>query len=168
MKTSVYKKLLILTLATLVSIMAKGQVQDSLMDYLEIAARNNPVVLQKLAEYEASLQKIPQVGSLPDPEWSTGIFLSPMELVGGKQVADLRLMQMFPWFGTLKAARDEMSLMAKAAFEVLRDAKLQLFYDVQRTFYELQKINRILRNSGENLLFLHLRCCGQVNAPSYM
>ena len=91
-----------------------------------------------------------------------------MELVGGKQVADLRLMQMFPWFGTLKAAKDEMSLMAKAAFEALRDAKLQLFYDVQRTFYELQKINRILRISGENLLFLHLRCCGQVNVPSYM
>jgi outer membrane protein TolC len=124
------------------------------MIYLELAAKNNPTVLQKLAEYEASLQKVPQVGSLPDPELSTGIFLSPMELVGGKQVADIRLMQMFPWFGVLKSAKDEMSLMAKAKLETLRDAKLQVFYDVQRTYFELQKINQSIRIAEENLEIL--------------
>ena len=70
--------------------------QDSLMSYLEISAKNNPAVLQKYYEYQAALQKVPQVGSLPDPELSVGIFLSPMELVSGNQVADIRLMQMFP------------------------------------------------------------------------
>jgi outer membrane protein TolC len=154
MKTSKYKKLVILTLATLTFTIAKGQQGDSLMNYLEIAAKNNPTVLQKLAEYEASLQKVPQVGSLPDPELSTGIFLSPMELVGGKQVADIRLMQMFPWFGVLKNAKDEMSLMAKAKLEVLRDAKLQVFYDVQRTYFELQKNRQSIRISEENLEIL--------------
>ena len=133
---------------------SKGQQSDSLMNYLEIAAKTNPTVLQKLAEYEASLQKVPQVGSLPDPELSTGIFLSPMELVGGKQVADIRLMQMFPWFGVLKSAKDEMSLMAKAKLETLRDAKLQVFYDVQRTYFELQKIDQSIRISEENLEIL--------------
>ena len=154
MKTSIYKKLILLTLAVSACIISKGQQSDSLMIYLEIAAKNNPTVLQKMAEYEASLQKIPQVGSLPDPELSTGIFLSPMELVGGKQVADIRLMQMFPWFGVLKAAKDEMSLMAKAKLETLRDAKLQVFYDVQRTYYELQKINQSIRIAEENLEIL--------------
>src|ERR1035437_6358193 len=105
--------------------------QDSLSVYLAISAKNNPTVLQKFAEYQAALQKVPQVGSLPDPELSVGVFLSPMELLGGSQVADLRLMQMFPWFGVLKYAKDEMSLMAKAKFELFRDAKLQVFYDVQ-------------------------------------
>ncbi len=141
-------------MAVLVCTISKGQQSDSLMNYLEIAAKNNPTVLQKLAEYEASLQKIPQVGSLPDPELSTGIFLSPMELVGGKQVADIRLMQMFPWFGVLKAAKDEMSLMAKAKLETLRDAKFQVFYDVQRTYIELQKINQSTRIAEENLEIL--------------
>lgn len=154
MKTSKYKKLVILTLATLTFTIAKGQQSDSLMNYLEIAAKNNPTVLQELAEYEASLQKVPQVGSLPDPELSTGIFLSPMELVGGKQIADIRLMQMFPWFGVLKNAKDEMSLMAKAKFETLRDAKLQVFYDVQRTYFELQKIDQSVRIAEENLEIL--------------
>jgi len=154
MKTSIYKKLILLTLAVVSCTISKGQQSDSLMNYLEIAAKNNPTVLQKLAEYEASLQKVPQVGSLPDPELSTGIFLSPMELVGGKQVADIRLMQMFPWFGLLKSAKDEMSLMAKAKLETLRDAKLQVFYDVQRTYFELQKIDQSIRIAEENLEIL--------------
>jgi outer membrane protein TolC len=124
---------------------------DSLMQYLELSAKNNPLVLQKFAEYEASLQKVPQVGSLPDPELSAGVFLSPMELVSGNQVADIRLMQMFPWFGVLKNAKDEMSLMAKAKYESFRDTKLQLFYNVQRTWYELQKVKQDILISEKNL-----------------
>src|ERR1035437_6702291 len=69
---------------------------DSLNQYLVIAAKNNPSVLQKFYEYKAALQKVPQVGSLPDPELNVGVFIQPMELVDGKQVADIRLMQMFP------------------------------------------------------------------------
>jgi outer membrane protein TolC len=124
---------------------------DSLQYYLETAAKNNPTVLQKFAEYQAALQKVPQVGSLPDPEASLGVFLSPMELVGGNQVADISLMQMFPWFGVLKFAKDEMSLMAKAKFESFRDAKLQVFYDVQRTWYELNKVKQNIRVSEKNI-----------------
>jgi outer membrane protein TolC len=128
--------------------------QDSLYNYLEIAAKNNPVVLQKFSEYQASLQKVPQVGGLPDPELTMGVFLSPMELVAGNQVADIRLMQMFPWFGVLKNAKDEMSLMAKAKYESFRDAKLQVFYDVQRTWYDLYKIQQDIHISEKNLEIL--------------
>jgi outer membrane protein TolC len=129
---------------------------DSLYKYLEIAAKNNPTVLQKYTEYQAALQKIPQVGSLSDPEFSLGVFLSPMELVNGNQVADLRLMQMFPWFGVLKYAKDEMSLMAKAKFELFRDSKLQLFYDVQRNWYQLYKIQKDIAISEKNIEILKI------------
>ncbi|NEW85593.1 MAG: TolC family protein, partial [Mariniphaga sp.] len=128
--------------------------QDSLSVYLGIAAKNNPTVLQRYYEYEAALQKVPQVGSLPDPDLSLGVFLSPMELLAGNQVADIRLMQMFPWFGVLKNAKDEMSLMAKAKFELFRDAKLQVFYDVQRTWYELHKVKQNIRISEKNIELL--------------
>jgi outer membrane protein TolC len=100
------------------------------------------------------LQKVPQVGGLPDPELSLGFYLSPMELVAGSQVADIRLMQMFPWFGVLKNARDEMSLMAKAKYETFRDAKLQLFYDVQRTWYDLNKVKQNIRISEKSMALL--------------
>jgi len=125
--------------------------QDSLSFYLTRAVKNNPAVLQKYSEYQAALQKIPQVGSLPDPELNMGVFLSPMELVGGNQVADLRLMQMFPWFGSLRAAKDEMSLMANAKYELFRDAKLQVFYDVQSVWYDLYKVQRNICISQKNI-----------------
>jgi outer membrane protein TolC len=128
--------------------------KDSLTNYLEIAAKNNPSVLQKFSEYEAALKKVPQVGSLPDPDLSIGVFLSPMELISGKQLADIRLMQMFPWFGVLKNAKDEMSLMAKAKYESFNDAKLQVFYDVQRTWYDMFKTHEDIRISEKNIEIL--------------
>jgi outer membrane protein TolC len=157
MKQITYKKLLITILALGSWIVASSQqYPDSLLRYLEIAAKNNPGILQKFSEYQAALQKIPQVGSLPDPELSAGVFLSPMELVSGNQVADLRLMQMFPWFGVLRYGKDEMSLMAKAKFELFRDAKLQVFYDVQRTWYELYKVQKDISISERNIEILKL------------
>jgi outer membrane protein TolC len=129
---------------------------DSLYHYLETAAKNNPTVQLKFTEYQAALQKVPQVGSLSDPELSLGVFLKPMELVNGNQVADIRLMQMFPWFGVLKNAKDEMSLMANAKFELFRDAKLQVFYDVQRTWYDLYKIRKEIIISEKNIEILKI------------
>lgn len=156
MRISVFKPtVLALIVLSGFTVAEAQQPVDSLMHYLEIAAQNNPTVLQKYSDYQAALQKVPQVGSLPDPDLSIGIFLSPMELVGGNQVADIRLMQMFPWFGVLKAAKDEMSLMAKAKYELFRDAKLQVFFDVQRTSYEYQKIQQDIRISEQNMEILH-------------
>jgi len=157
MKTITYKKLLIIFIA-LGSWLQAGSQQypDSLINYLEIAAKNNPGVLQKFTEYQVSMQKIPQVGSLPDPELSLGVFLKPMELINGNQVADIRLMQMFPWFGVLRNAKDEMSLMANAKFELFRDAKLQVFYDVQRTWYELYKVRKDIAISEKNIDILKI------------
>jgi hypothetical protein len=63
---------------------------------------------------------------------------------------------MFPWFGVLKYAKDEMSLMANAKFEFFRDAKLQVFYDVQRSWYELYKIKKDISISEKNIEILKL------------
>lgn len=129
---------------------------DSLLKYMEIAAGSNPLVLQRFAQYKASLQKIPQAASLSDPQLDIGIYLSPMELVSGNQVADIKLMQMFPWFGVLRNAKDEMSQMANANFEQFRDAKLQVYYDVQRTWYDLFKIRKDISISEKNLEILRV------------
>jgi len=130
------------------------QYPDSLLSYLEIAARNNPAVQQKFIEYEAALQKIPQVGSLSDPEFNIGVFLKPMEILNGSQVAEFRLMQMFPWFGVLKNAKDEMSLMANAKFELFQDARQQVFFEVQSTWFELYKVQKEIAISEKNIEIL--------------
>lgn len=149
-----YKILLMTILMMVTSVIGYSQQLDSLMNYMEIAAKNNPTVQQKFTQYKAALQKVPQAGSLSDPQLDLGVFLTPMELMGGNQVAEIQLMQMFPWFGTLKNARDEMSLMAQANYESFRDAKLQVFYDLQQTWYELYKVRQSIRSSEKNLSIL--------------
>ncbi|MGQ9620134.1 MAG: hypothetical protein ACUVTX_04030 [Bacteroidales bacterium] len=96
-KTSRFNIIIILLLAHACGYSSYSrQPEDSLMHYLEIASKNNPGLLQKFTEYKAALQKVKQVGSLPDPELNMGVFFTPMELLSGNQVADIRLMQMFP------------------------------------------------------------------------
>jgi len=46
--------------------------------------------------------------------------------------------------------------MAKAKFETFRDTKLQLFFDVQRTWYELNKVEQNIRISEKNLELLRI------------
>ncbi|MBN2666060.1 MAG: TolC family protein, partial [Bacteroidales bacterium] len=141
MKTALIKILITAVLSGAVTAGSKSQnLPDSLASYLETAARNNPGVRQALLEYQAALQKVPQAGSLPDPELSAGILLKPMELMNGKQMADFQLMQMFPWFGVLRNAKDEMSLMANAKYEQFRDVRAGVWYDVQKSWYELYRI----------------------------
>jgi outer membrane protein TolC len=154
LRVSVFIKIMISCfLLVTCCIQAKSQ-SDSLYHYIEIGIKNNPVVLQKFYEYQASMQKIKQVGSLPDPELSMGIFLTPMELIGGKQVADIRLMQMFPWFGVLHNAKSEMELMAKAKYELFSAAKLELIYNMQQSYYELYNNKEKIRITQKNVELL--------------
>jgi outer membrane protein TolC len=127
---------------------------DSLSSYLELAAKNNPTVLQKFSEYKAALQKIPQAGSLPDPELTAGVLVQRMMLVMGYQIADIKLMQMFPWFGMLKYAKDEVSQMAKAKFETYIEAVNQAGFDTRTNWYELYRLGQSLKISGRNLELL--------------
>ena len=133
-----YIKQFILLIATLSGFLP-GNAQDSLSYYLEQAALNNPGVKAKYLEYSAGLEKVPQASSLPDPELQFGYFIKPMQLLMGNQVADIRLMQMFPWFGVLKAAKDEASKMAVSKFESFRDAKDELYFNVKSSYYKVYR-----------------------------
>ncbi len=127
---------------------------QTLEDHLQTAAENNPEVQAYLYDYMAALEKVPQVGTLPDPELSLGLFLRPMERFMGNQNADLLLMQMFPWFGTLRTQKDEASKMALASYEAFRTVRNQLFFEVRVTWYELYRLNEETRITKEHLKIL--------------
>ena len=133
---------------------AFSQQADSLAWYLEIAARNNPLVNSNFALYKASLEKIPQAGAYEDPELDIGVFVKPMETLSGKQIADFTLMQMFPWFGTRKAARNEATEMSRMAYEQFREARNNLFYEVKSQWYQLCNLNEQYKNTQANLALL--------------
>ena len=146
------KKLLIYILALLlVSVEVSSQTLD---DYLVVAAENNPGLKAKYLQYQAALQRVPQAGSLPDPQLSFGLFIMPMERYVGDQVAEISLMQMFPWFGTLSAAKDEMAFMAKAKFEEFNENKAMLFYEVRANWYALSLLDKETAIAKENVELL--------------
>lgn len=118
-------------------IFSKLSAQENLDSLLKIAARNNPGLKAKYNKYLADLQKVPQVGSLPDLDASFGYFIKPMELIAGNQAAQIQVMQMFPWFGTLRASKDEASLMALSTFELFNVEKQEIFYNVRTIYYQL-------------------------------
>jgi outer membrane protein TolC len=128
--------------------------QDSLNYYLETAARNNPSVMAAFHDYEVALQKIPQAGAYEDPRLDAGFFLKPMDIIDGRQIAQIQLMQMFPWFGTKKAARTETQHMAKMSFEQFRETRDNLFLDVYRQWYVLNRLQQRLKNNRENIELL--------------
>ncbi len=130
------------------------QAPDSLAHYLETAARNNPGVKAYFLAYKASLEKMPQAGAYPDPELEIGFFLQPMEILDGRQIADFTLMQMFPWFGTRKAARTEAKHMANMAFEQFRETRDNLYLQVYTQWFLLCSLQQQLNNSRENRDYL--------------
>lgn len=130
------------------------QESDSLDNYLEIAARANPLIRSKYAGFEASLREISRASSLPDPTMDVGFFFRPMELVNGNEVADIRLMQMFPWFGVLKNSKDEAALKAKAQYEEFRDARDKVFLEVRRQWYRLLLIDKKINVLEEQTLMI--------------
>jgi outer membrane protein TolC len=131
-----------------------AQEKDSLDHYLEVAGRNNPGLNASFLAYKASLEKVPQAGALPDPELNIGFFLKPMDIVGGQQIADFSLMQMFPWFGTQKAAQNEATHMAKMAYERFRETRDNLYLEVHTQWYVLSTLVEQLNNNRENLQLL--------------
>lgn len=158
MKTKKYKnkpyKWLSIVLLLLATLPGQAQHTDSLSYYLETAARNNPSVKSSFALYKASLEKVPQAGAFSDPELEMGFFIKPMEQLAGKQVADFTLMQMFPWFGTRKAARNEATEMSRMAYEQFRENRNNLFYEVKSQWYQLCNLNEQQKNTEANLALL--------------
>lgn len=114
---------------------------QTLQEYLVTAGENNPLLKARYAEYQAALEKVPQAGALPDPEANFGLFLKPMERLMGNQVGEASIMQMFPWFGTLGAAKDEANYMAQMKFASFIEAKINLYHDVRTTWLGLYRVD---------------------------
>lgn len=128
------KLLAIITLWLAALPLAQAQ---TLEDYLVEAGENSPTLKARYAEYQAALQKVPQAGALPDPEATFNFFLKPMERYMGNQVGDVTVMQMFPWFGSLSAAKNEANYMAQMKFSSFIEAKINLYHEVRTLWYQL-------------------------------
>ena len=145
------KKIIYILSFLMLALTANVYAQNELNPYLETAAANNPGLKVKFNEYMAALEKVPQVGALPDPTVAFGYFIQPVETRVGPQQAKISASQMFPWFGTLSSRENSVEALAKAKYEIFKEAKSKLFYDVKSTYYNLYFIHQAIDITNKNI-----------------
>ena len=102
--------------------------EDSLAVYIAEAIRNNPGLKSEYQAYQAQMANAQGAGVLSDPQLSAGL---------GKQLTTITIMQMFPWFGTLKAGREQMEYKAQEAYQKFREKSLSTAFNVEKQWYSI-------------------------------
>jgi len=149
MKWYIYSVIVLLLIG--VQLDVKAQMPEQ---YLLEAAANNPMLKAKYAEFEAAMQRAARSNALPDPTLSFGYFIMPVETRVGPQRARFSLSQMFPWFGTLAAKKDMMTLLAEAKYQEFLDARNEIYYEVKKAWYPLYENKQTLQLQEENIEIL--------------
>lgn len=118
--------------------------------YLKETAEKNTRLKAAFQRVQAALEHVPQETSLPDPRFTFGYFIVPVETRVGPQNARLGLTQTLPWIGKLIAKGDAAAALAdaeKARFDALR---LSLFYELKKTYFEYAYLLRAIALTKEN------------------
>ncbi len=142
------KTKLIYIVVFLITLTSKAQ---SLQDYLSIAVKNNPELQTIQYRYKSALEKVVEVGSLPNTTISIGYFAQEVETRVGAQKAKISATQMLPWFGTLTAKEESAKLNAAAQLNNYDFAKRNLFLNVKTAYFELYELKEKERIILENI-----------------
>ena len=89
--------------------MVGGKAQ-TLQDYLDIAKKNSPELQAKQFQYESALEKVTEIGSIPNTKFLVGYFVQEPETRVGAQTVKLSAFQNLPGFGSYSALSVEFSL----------------------------------------------------------
>lgn len=116
-----------------------AQTLDSLLKWV---VENNTQLKSIELEYQSILEKKNQVNHLPNPQVGVGVPALRPETRLGPQMVMVSASQMFPWFGTLKSKEEVVISMSKAKYEQIAIVKLDLFYQLKTSYYQLHFLNQ--------------------------
>lgn len=127
----------------------------SLEDYLHHAASKNAGLAAAFHRWQASLARIPQAKSLPDPHVTYTI--EKTETHGSPMQQQMGVAQTFPWFGKRRLQGDATAAAAAAVEQVYQTAKLALFYRVKTAYYEYWYLGQDIALTQQHIqLLTHL------------
>ena len=135
---------------------------SGLSDYLAYAALNNAGLEAEFNRWKAALNRIAQVGALPDPRFNYKYFIEEVETRVGPQRQSFEISQAFPWLGKLDLRGDVARQKAGAARQRYEAAKLKLFFEVKDAYYEYYYLAKSIAITKENVsLIRHLESVAQ-------
>lgn len=128
------KRIIVIICCLSISMQLSGQDLESL---ITIGLENNPEIKKYEARYEISAEKINEVNSIPNTEFSYGYFVSEPETRTGAQKMKFSLKQMLPWFGSITARENYASSLSDAQYEEIVIAKRKLSMQISNSYYKL-------------------------------
>ncbi|WP_421946641.1 TolC family protein [Phaeodactylibacter xiamenensis] len=117
-------------------------IAQPLPQLIDSALLQQPELMALEKEYQAALERAPQVSQLPNPEVGVGGFPLPVETRLGPQLIRLGATQGFPWPGTLPGRAELENTKAKALYEQIAARALELRYELEQAYYQLYAIEK--------------------------
>lgn len=119
----------------------------TLEHYLQYAALHNPELGAAFNRWKASLEMIPQVTSLPDPQLTYTYDIREVD----PQRHKIDIAQMFPWRGTRDLRGEVVRKESQELREKFEALKTNLFYKVKLTYFEYYFLSREIDITQKNL-----------------
>lgn len=129
---------------------------QQLESYILEAEQNNPEIQGFELRYDLASEKVKEVNSLPDTEFSAGYFVSEPETRTGAQKARFSVRQMLPWFGTITARENYAASMADADYVEIASAKRKLALSVAQSYYRLYSLQAKQQVLTQNIELLEV------------
>ncbi|MGM0587061.1 MAG: TolC family protein [Bacteroidota bacterium] len=128
---------------------------ESVEQFQELVAQRNPGLKASFNSYLASLERVPQMRQLPDPQLAFGYFIQPIETRVGPQQARLSISQMMPWFGKRDAQASVAEQKAKAAYHDFVSDRNALFYRAEQLWHQWYELEATIRLLTEHIRILN-------------
>ncbi|MGJ8732426.1 MAG: TolC family protein [Cellulophaga sp.] len=120
------------------------------------ALNNNPEIQKFEFQYRIASEKVNEVNTIPNTEFSVGYFVSEPETRTGAQRFKVSAKQMLPWFGTIASRENYVSALADAKHEDIVVAKRKLMASVAQSYYYLYANKAKQEVLSENIKLLEI------------
>jgi outer membrane protein, heavy metal efflux system len=124
--------------------------EAGLSNYLAYAMLNQPSVEAAYWDWAASVERITQARSLPDPQ-----FTFQMDVQNAVTSVMPGLMGVIPWPGKLRAGAEVASAESRAKYFTFQSAVLENAFAVKRAYYQLYLLSEKLRVERKTLALLN-------------
>jgi outer membrane protein TolC len=128
--------------------------EADLQAYLAYALQNSATLRAAFEDWRASVERIEQASTLPEPRLAYMEFIEELQTRSGPQQRRFGLSQAFPWPGRLDAQAAVQRRRADAAWQRVEALRLAVARDVEIAYHEYAFLGEELRITGELLELL--------------
>jgi len=126
----------------------------TLDDYIRLSLKRNPQLKSAFYQWKASLKKVPQAFSLPDPQFSFTEYIESVETRAGPQNRAFSVKQKFPLPDKLWIRKSKAFKTAEAACHQFEQTRLDIVYKVTDVYYEYAYLYKTILLTKENMTLL--------------